>query len=71
MRKSPAMRQFPHQIITFYYFLPNLLPTTMSSDAVHEETKIEHAMALLQKHPEMKAAEAARRTRASYSRLIR
>ena len=41
----------------------------MSSNAVHKETKIEHAMALLQKHPEMKAAEAARRTRASYLRF--
>jgi len=65
------MRQSPHQIIIFNHFLPNLLPTTMSSDAVHEETKIEHAMALLQKHPEMKAAKAARKTRASYPRLIR
>jgi hypothetical protein len=70
MRKSPAKHKSPHQIITFHHFLPNLLPTTMSSDAVHEETKIEHAIALLQKHLEMKAAEVAHKTRASYLHLI-
>jgi hypothetical protein len=71
MRKSPAMRQFLHEIITFHHSLLNLLPTTMSSDAAHEETKVQRAMALLQKHPEMKASKAARQTRASYPRLIR
>jgi hypothetical protein len=71
MRKSPAMRQSLHQIITFHHFLPNLLPTTMSSNAAHEEAKIQEAMALLRKHPKMKATEAVRKTRASYLRLIR
>jgi hypothetical protein len=54
------MRQSLHQIITFHHFLPNLLPTTMSSNAAHEEAKIQEAMALLRKHPKMKATEAAR-----------
>ena len=71
MRKSLVMRQSPHQIITFHHFLPNLLPTTMSSNAAHEETKIQEAIALLRKHPKMKATKAARKTRASYPRLIR
>jgi hypothetical protein len=71
MRKSLAMRQLLHQIIPFHHFLPNLLPTTMSSNAVHEEAKIQEAMALLRKHPKMKATEAARKTRASYPRLRR
>jgi hypothetical protein len=43
----------------------------MASNAVHEESKIQDAMALLQKYPKMKAAEAARKTRASYPPLIR
>jgi hypothetical protein len=65
------MRQSLHQTLTFHYFLPNLLPTKMSSNAVHEESKIQDAIAPLQKHPKMKASEAARETRASYSRLLR
>jgi hypothetical protein len=71
MRKSPAMRQSLHQTNTFHYFLPNLLPTKMSSNAVHEESKIQDAITPLQKHPKMKASEAARKRRVSCSRLLR
>ena len=64
------MRKSLHQIITFHHFLPSLLPTTMSSNAVHEGTKIQEAIALLRKYPSMKATEAARKTRASYCTCV-
>jgi DDE superfamily endonuclease len=43
----------------------------MSPSDQHEEKKVQDALALIQKNPGMKAAEAARTTRASYWRLTR
>ena len=43
----------------------------MTPSDEHEEKKVQDALALIRENPRMKAAEAARRTRASYWRLTR
>jgi hypothetical protein len=43
----------------------------MSSSALFEENKVQDCLKLLQKHPELTIAEAARQTRASYERVRR
>ena len=43
----------------------------MTPSDQHEEKKVQDALALISQNPKMSAAEAARRTRASYSRVWR
>jgi hypothetical protein len=49
------------------YFLCSKMP----SNADHEEEKVQAALRLMKSNPGMKAAEAARQTRASYERVRR